>query len=341
MSRALKASTALTDAPPTPLFNDLEMMEVEPHISNEERTVPNQDVNPSSSLVSPITTSTALTDAPTPLFNDLEVMEVERHISNEERNIPNQDVSPLSSLVSLIAHPSTANALEKTSDKYANKDTDSPLSHTKTVLTDVTNDPSMADRTAEVPPTRSPPRLSRKDGSPSVSLVPLSFSENTLPVMSLPAADASAMNTDVALPSLPSRPKPHPAYMSAAAIKAVVATEAFSSTTIPAPVLNIPVPSPSVDLPTPRVTSLNAIGEVPPAIVNEEQGGRRRRKLTVLGIQHAKEIEEKNEKAAARKKKDEEAARKKGDKARTTGGGASGRGRAIRGCKGSGRKASA
>ncbi|KIM74291.1 hypothetical protein PILCRDRAFT_92670 [Piloderma croceum F 1598] len=234
------------------------------------------------------------------LLDDLEMMEAETHVSNKAPTIPNQDVNVSTSPVSPIAHPSTADALGKTGDGFVDKDTDSPLSYAGTVLADVTNDPSIADRTAEVPPALTPPRLSRKDGSSSgIYSIPLSFSD-ARPVISPPAVDASATHTDVTLPSLPTRPKPRPAYMSAAAVKAIVEAEASNSITIlaapgsPDMDITLPFPSSSPGLSTPQATSLNAVGE------NEEHGGRRRRKLTAFGVQHAKEIEEKNEKAAAR-----------------------------------------
>jgi hypothetical protein len=271
----------------------------------------------------------------TPL-DDLEMMEAKTHVSNKAPTIPNQDVNVSTSPVSPITHPSTADALGKRGDSFVDKDADSPLSHAGTVLADVTNNLSTADRTAEVPPALTPPRLSRKDGSSSgIYLIPLSFSD-ALPVISSPAVDASAMHTDVTLLSLPTRPKPRLAYMSAAAVKAIVDVEASNSITILAapssPDMDItpPFPSSSLGLSTPRATSLNAAGENSltventPVIENKEHGGRHCRKLTAFGVQHAKEIEEKNEKAAARKKASS---------------GPSGRGKATRGRgrRGSGR----
>jgi hypothetical protein len=269
-------------------------------------------------------------------FNDLKMMEAETHVSNKAPTIPDQDVKMSTSPVSPIAHPSTADALGKTGDGFVDKDTDSPLFHAGTVLADVMNNPSTADCTTEVPPALTLPRLSRKDGSSSgIYLIPLSFSD-ALPVISSPVVDASAMHTDVTLPSLPTHPKPRPAYMSAAAVKAIVEVEASNSITILAapssPDMDItpPFPSSSPGLSMPRATSLNATGENSltventPVIENEEHGGCRCRKLTVFGVQHAKEIEEKNEKVAARKK---------------AGSGPSGRGKATRGC-GHGRRGS-
>jgi len=198
---------------------------------------------------------------------------------------------------------------------------------------DATNDPSTADRTAVVPPARTP---KRKSNYSLIAFSSPSFVDDTLPTVS-PLRDTSTVAMDVSIPSPPSpsplasfpnastdtakpttapiRPKPRPAYQLALPVRAaaeakedtpVVETTANNSGDGAPPSHSVP-PSPSRLLcrsPTPaRPVTPQATSDV---IDGEDHGGRRRRKLTAFGVMHAKEIEEKNERAAARKKADEE-----------------------------------
>ena len=315
------------------------------------------------------------------------------------RSIDSEHIDEHTNRQSRALHPTPPSEVADTAldglrsidSEHIDEHTKSPLPHTKTVLANVTNDPSTADRTAAVPPARTPPRLKRKSSfSVASGFSSPSFIDDMLPTVS-PLRDTSIVAIDMSMPSPSSpcslalfpdasrdtakpttaqiRPKPHSAYQ--LALTARGAAEAKEDTPIVetatnssgngAPPLHSVPPSPSrllcrsPTLPvraaaeakedTPVVeTQANSLGDgappshsVPPSpspsrllchsptlarpvspqatsdvIDGEDHGGRRRRKLTALGVIHAKEIEEKNERAAARKKADEEKATVRG-----------------------------
>ena len=197
-------------------------------------------------------------------------------------------------------------------------------------LTDVTNDLSTAARTAEVPPTaadvssaQTPPRLSRIVIFPSIP----PFSTGT----TLPGSSKE-------------RPRPRPAYIGKLGVRAEAEAKNAETTLKAAtdsettmqrpnpeveppprlpPALLSPPSNPEVDVPCCLLPASVSPphSPAPPATISgtttAEDHGRRRRTLTEFGLQHAKEIEEKNAKAERSKLKRESLAKSKGKRTGT------------------------
>ena len=161
-------------------------------------------------------------------------------------------------------------------------------------LTDVTNHLSTAARTADVPPASSPPRLSRKDTSTMSTVI-------SSPALGPPYTAAV-------------RPKPRPAYTTAllerakaeaeAATKAAelkLAADVEAAKTLASSVVGTIAavsPSPRSPSPPPEVHPSEAETlHIPPETMSTDNPGRRRRTLTQFGLNHAKEVEERNAKA--------------------------------------------
>ena len=194
----------------------------------------------------------------------------------------------------------TPTSAPRATKKGTEERTDSP-----SPLTDVTNDPSTAARTADVPPAHTPPRLSRKD-------------TNTLPTTT------STPRTLGPPPKAAVRPKPRPAYTTAllerakaeaeAAAKAaelksaadVEAAKALASSvvgtiTAASPLPHLPSPPPNAHPSEAEASHFPPPETAPPH--DPPNGSRRRRTLTQFGLNHAKEVEERNAKAEKLKSK--------------------------------------
>jgi hypothetical protein len=166
-------------------------------------------------------------------------------------------------------------------------------------LTDVTNDPSTAARTANVPPANSPPRLSRKD------------TNTPFTVTFTPRALGSPPKAAVC-------PKPRPAYTTAllerakaeaeAAAKAAelkLAADVEAAKTLASSVVGTFTavsPPPCLPFPPPDAhpSEVKTSHILPPEMAltdNPPSGSHCRRTLTQFGLNHAKEVEERNAKA--------------------------------------------
>jgi hypothetical protein len=169
----------------------------------------------------------------------------------------------------------------------------------------LTNDPSTAARTADVPPTHTPPRLSREDS-------------NILSTMT------STPQTLEPPPKAAVHPKPRPAYTTAlleraraeaeAAAKAAElrsAADVEAAKTLASSVegtITATPPSPRLPSPSPDVCPSEAETShfLPPEMAPPDDppnGSRHRRTLTQFGLNHAKQVEERNAKAEKLKSK--------------------------------------
>jgi hypothetical protein len=289
-SCALKPSaTTANPTPAPPIPNGLEQMDVE----NEDR----DDTNTFEAAASTITISPLVAQIIAPSA-----------IQDSEAHAPPNPVSPHVEVAPLRDETNDSSGVIQDSEACTPPNPASP--HIDAApLRDVSNNPSTAERTAEEPPARTPPRLSRKDNNSSTSFASSpSLAGDTFFTSNSPAI-TSTVGTDTAPPG---RPKPRPAYKSAvvaraAAEAAVAAIKVTTIADIESPPHRSPSPSPPPNLDLSLARTLPAAARNlsvndPPGIEENEQTGRRKRKLTSFGLQHAKEIEEKLEKAAARKK---------------------------------------
>jgi hypothetical protein len=298
-SCALKSLATTTD--PTPAIpNGLEQMELEQKdVENEDQDNPNAfEAAGITSTISPFVV-------------------VPSAIQDSEARTPPNPVSP---------HVQAAPLHDKTSDPpVAIQDSEAcaPLNpHIEAAsLRDVTNDPSTVEQTMEVPPAHTPPRLSCKDSNSLTSFASSPSLAGEISFSSTSLAPTSTVSTDTTPPGCP---KPCPTYQSAVAARAVAeAAVAASKVTaiveIESPPHRSPSPSPPLDIDlslakTLPATARNVSVNDPPGIDENEQCGRWKWKLTLFGLQHAKEIKEKLEKAAARQK----ATKKVGEKRTNT-----------------------